>query len=608
MNWQEINDLVTNYYGLKFVLAAESPQHIKVLIHPVSNRPFVIASQDDPTNIDVYCGNLGVIVQHLPQFSVPKFIRNRKWIGVSVKSINEIMLQKVLNYSLKHFPKNSNHTSQEQAVYLPPDEKANPQYRAQQIQLPVRPQPAQKQEKSDVPAAIQKMIQSYDYTVPSSEIVAYNFYHQGQMMADYEDHYDAIYELKRYFPVYHELTIHQLRTYFTWRTRLRQEHFQVTSTSYAYLYIYELLNNIGVASPEEGYAKLIKFRDQCAPSYHSRMRELLDLWLYDYVLYYGLDRQKARTIFAKTLAADQDYHILLHPADYSSEQLLAVFKSHSTYLKSCLLFKKSPKQFAELLKVVWQQILNLRQTNQFDYFSQAIATLVSTSHTYFRSAVFYFQKPPRLKTYQIDADHIYHLGERTCSSKVYYPVDHQGKKLNTLLHEVDRLARKAFHFGHPLKPRQLSSLLQQAIMDGIMAYQQIQEEKRRPRVTLNLDSLDKIRTDASLTRESLLTEEEKEAPAEPKKKTVPQPSQEPATPDNQSLLNTDETMLIVALLKNRPWQQYLKDHHLMVSILVDQINEKLLDEIGDTVIEFNADNQPVVVEDYRQDLEQLFLS
>lgn len=209
----------------------------------------------------------------------------------------------MLNYSLKHFPPNPNLSSQEQSIYLPPDDKVNTRYRAQQIQLPVGSAKQTKAQKNshvpEAPAPIQKMIQSYDYTVPSFQIVAYNFYKQGQMMADYEDQYNATYELKRYFPVYHDLTIHQLRTYFTWRTQLRQGNFTVSSTSYAYLYIYELLNNIGVNSPTEGYTKLMAFRDQYAPSYHSRMRDLLDRWLCDYVLYYGLDQQKAQTVFAK---------------------------------------------------------------------------------------------------------------------------------------------------------------------------------------------------------------------------------------------------------------------------------------------------------------------
>ena len=51
----------------------------------------------------------------------------------------------------------------------------------------------------------------------------------------------------------------------------------------------------------------------------------------------------------------------------------------------------------------------------------------------------------------------------------------------------------------------------------------------------------------------------------------------------------------------------MQKHHLMVSILADNINEKLFDEIGDSVIEFNEQDQPQIIEDYQEDLKELFL-
>ena len=43
----------------------------------------------------------------------------------------------------------------------------------------------------------------------------------------------------------------------------------------------------------------------------------------------------------------------------------------------------------------------------------------------------------------------------------------------------------------------------------------------------------------------------------------------------------------------------------MVNIVVDSINDKLFDEIGDTVIEFNDQDQPQLIEDYREDVNEL---
>ena len=42
----------------------------------------------------------------------------------------------------------------------------------------------------------------------------------------------------------------------------------------------------------------------------------------------------------------------------------------------------------------------------------------------------------------------------------------------------------------------------------------------------------------------------------------------------------------------------------MASLMVDAVNEKLYDEIGDAAIEFDGDT-PQLVEDYRPDVEEL---
>ena len=77
--------------------------------------------------------------------------------------------------------------------------------------------------------------------------------------------------------------------------------------------------------------------------------------------------------------------------------------------------------------------------------------------------------------------------------------------------------------------------------------------------------------------------------------------------NNEYGLSKDETYFLLALLQKRSWKEYIKDHHLMPSILADGINDKLFDEIGDAVIEFNDNNEPEIVADYYPDLKEMFL-
>ena len=59
------------------------------------------------------------------------------------------------------------------------------------------------------------------------------------------------------------------------------------------------------------------------------------------------------------------------------------------------------------------------------------------------------------------------------------------------------------------------------------------------------------------------------------------------------------------LLTDGPWKEFVRERHLLPSMLADSINEKLMDMIGDVVIEFDGED-PVLVEDYEEELEGLF--
>lgn len=114
------------------------------------------------------------------------------------------------------------------------------------------------------------------------------FVKQGKLLASYEDDYVYDRPVLRYFPTYQSLTDPELRGYFSWRTKLRRGNLQKTSLTYAFLYIYELLNQIGVTDPMDGYRKLTEFRDAYG-ALDDGILPYLNLWLMDYVVYYNLD-------------------------------------------------------------------------------------------------------------------------------------------------------------------------------------------------------------------------------------------------------------------------------------------------------------------------------
>ena len=67
------------------------------------------------------------------------------------------------------------------------------------------------------------------------------FYRQGLLMADFEDDCPYNGTFKSYFPTYNAMSDRQLRGYFTWRAQVRRGNIEETSTSFAFLYLYELI-------------------------------------------------------------------------------------------------------------------------------------------------------------------------------------------------------------------------------------------------------------------------------------------------------------------------------------------------------------------------------
>ena len=87
------------------------------------------------------------------------------------------------------------------------------------------------------------------------------FMKQAKLLANFEDDYAYECNVVRYYPTYQALTDQELRGYFSWRTKLRRGNIQKTCLSFAFLYIYELINQVGITDPMDGYQKLKAFRD-----------------------------------------------------------------------------------------------------------------------------------------------------------------------------------------------------------------------------------------------------------------------------------------------------------------------------------------------------------
>ncbi|MFX1516620.1 MAG: TerB N-terminal domain-containing protein [Promethearchaeota archaeon] len=63
--------------------------------------------------------------------------------------------------------------------------------------------------------------------------------------------------LYQFQPNYHDMTNAQLKWYFYWRNQVKNGNFLSAQLGYIILYIYEIINDIGIQDPQEGYKRLL---------------------------------------------------------------------------------------------------------------------------------------------------------------------------------------------------------------------------------------------------------------------------------------------------------------------------------------------------------------
>ena len=67
------------------------------------------------------------------------------------------------------------------------------------------------------------------------------------------------------------------------------------------------------------------------------------------------------------------------------------------------------------------------------------------------------------------------------------------------------------------------------------------------------------------------------------------------------MFSPEEAEFLRLLLRGGAWPEFLRSHHIPLGVMVDGINSKAMDWIGDVVME-DSDEGPVVIENYKEDI------
>lgn len=384
------------------------------------------------------------------------------------------------------------------------------------------------------------------------------FYRQGLLMADFEDDCPYNGTFKSYFPTYNAMSDRQLRGYFTWRAQVRRKKVEETSTSFAFLYLYELICGIGVDNPLDGFRKIKAFWESYR-AYEPGIDRFARVWLQDYAVFHGLDPKllsdSKTVLFDKALIelrrAARDIEPLptpatpatkrrksseptlpLPPDEAREERLMAAINALSTYnLGNSRINHAHHRDLRHVACAVYVRMARYYDTHRK---SGIVASLfgeeTAMPYTMFASAVFFAPERHKDCEYRLDPIHIYRCQNGFWECMRIHGSRQKSSKLGEMMRACDQRLRLALDPAHPLKEEKVPKYLAKIIDDEIVAWLSWDAAHQPVKIDIDLSQLGHIRNAAAQTREALLIDEEREdnALTEAAEADSGQPEAEPA--------------------------------------------------------------------------------
>ena len=364
------------------------------------------------------------------------------------------------------------------------------------------------------------------------------FYRQGLLMADFEDDCPYNGTFKSYFPTYNAMSDRQLRGYFTWRAQVHRGNIEETSTSFAFLYLYELICGIGVDDPLDGFDKIKAFWDAYR-AFEPGIDRFARVWLQDYAVFHGLDpkllRDSKTVMFdnalielrraARDLAPTQapsgqtakrrktsEPTLPLPPDEAREERLMTAINALSTYnLNNSRLDRSHHRDLRHVACAVYVRMARYYDTHRK---TGIVASLfgeeTAMPYTMFASAVFFAPERHKDCEYRLDPIHIYRCQNGFWECMRIHGSRQKSSKLGEIMRACDQRLRLALDPSHPLKEEKVPKYLAKIIDDEIVAWLSWNATHQPVKIDIDLSQLGHIRSAAAQTREALLIDEERE--------------------------------------------------------------------------------------------------
>ena len=383
------------------------------------------------------------------------------------------------------------------------------------------------------------------------------------------------------------------------RAAVRRGEYRPVPVSLAYIYLYELLNGIGTAGPEDSLAKLRAFETGYPDAGDPGMRRNLRRWMTELAVVSGLPPETVRQYAdGDMLRTDDALAVLKRPDGHGDDELLdALCVMGGDRLRTSPVLQAPEGR--RLFALVWRRAAAGYREEGKSIFTACFGARRPRRWYPLGNALYCPVRKPEPLICQLSECRKYTFRDGQWQEHCFRKEHFDRKKLSGLLHETERRLRLYLGAGRPLKEKPEDAWAAPFIEEVLEAHRREKAQAASRAVSIRFGRLDRIRADAAETRDSLLTEEERQAPEpEPVSPPVPPGSAEAAP------LTSGQRELLAALLRGESVTERIAARHGMAAVIADGINEALLDLLGDSAVEC-GEGGITLIEDYREEIARL---
>lgn len=454
------------------------------------------------------------------------------------------------------------------------------------------------------------------------------FFLQASFMDDFQDDYDINVPCKLYSPVYNNLNMYQLRSFFSWRTLIRQGIYKKTELSYVYLYIYELLNKIGVQNEIDGLNKLIELW-QNYRQFDQSIDRYLTIWIKDYYIInqinieykliedeFPIKKQNNSTIISEIMVGNYD-------------KKLNFFDSISSYhiLSSKIMEHKYSFLLELIIPEIFKNLDKYFNENNYSFNKILFGELKQSEWLPFKGAVYYDNN--LLGNFQITLNGYekYYKIKNNYYKETFEFSDESKWLMGYILKNIEIILRECLKFPRNLKAninmlepikanenlykflidKRIIDIINNTIKKYLIEHKndinRIVTEEQKKEIIIDSKQFDNIRASSNRVQEKLIVEEEN---IEPKRIEEPKEIEQFKLESDNIFanlivnLNEIEKNFLTRILSNEDKQNlidFCKKNNILYEIMLENINNKSLEIIGDNLIE-DCENEVIIYAEY----------